>query len=317
MNYYEEFGIPRDASAAKIRQAYKVLARVLHPDAHPDEALKAMAERQMKRLNATLDVLLDPDKRRAYDASLSEADHGRRLPPAEVGGGSVDTRRYQRLCWRLRVMRERAVLAAGATRAGRWPGLMHAAREHWFWILTGLMMAGTGVWYVAAKDSAVVAMAPAEAASQSENRGSDSHFSSPARKAESVPETGGAGAETWTGSWFNVTQPEDAADASPNSPSYIELRLVEEHGNLTGDYRAQYKIPNQALPSEVSFRAEGRAPSGNSAKLVWASDDGAKGEVELTLRSPEVMKVTWRTTALGPRTALTSGGATLIRQRVR
>jgi curved DNA-binding protein CbpA len=49
VNYYEEFGIPGDASAAKIRQAYKTLARVLHPDAHPDEALKAVAERQMRR----------------------------------------------------------------------------------------------------------------------------------------------------------------------------------------------------------------------------------------------------------------------------
>ena len=41
MNYYEEFGIPRDAPVAKIRQAYKTLARMLHPDAHSDEAVKA------------------------------------------------------------------------------------------------------------------------------------------------------------------------------------------------------------------------------------------------------------------------------------
>jgi hypothetical protein len=192
---------------------------------------------------------------------------------------------------------------------------MQAARRHWFWILTGLMMAVTGVWYVAAKDPAVVDVAPVE------HRGTDSHFSPAARKAESVPETransGGAGAETWPGSWFYVSQPEDAPDASPNAPSYIELLLVEEHGKLTGNYRARYEIPNRTLPSEVRFRVNGKAPSGNSAKLVWASDDGAKGEVELTLRSSDLMKVTWWTTVLGPRAALTSGTATLGRQRER
>ena len=151
MNYYEEFGIPRDASAAKIRQAYKTLARVLHPDAHPDEALKAMAERQMRRLNAMLDTLLDPDRRRAYDASVFEAAHRRNMPPAETNPGGVDTRRYLRLCWRLQVIQERTVLAADARRAGGWQGLMQSALRHWFWILTGLMIAGTGLWYVAGK----------------------------------------------------------------------------------------------------------------------------------------------------------------------
>jgi curved DNA-binding protein CbpA len=151
MNYYEEFGIPRDASTAKIRQAYKTLARVLHPDAHPDEALKGMAERQMKRLNTMLETLLDPDMRRAYDASLFEAGHRRRVPPAGAGRGGVDARRYLRLCWRLQVIRERTVLAAGTRRAGGWQGLMQAALRHWFWILTGLMIAATGLWYVAGK----------------------------------------------------------------------------------------------------------------------------------------------------------------------
>ena len=151
MNYYEEFGLPRDASAAKIRQAYKTLARVLHPDALPDEELKGMAERQMKRLNAMLETLLDADKRRAYDASLLESGHRRRVPPAEAGRGRVDARRYLRLCWRLQVIRERTVLAAGARRTGGRQRLMEAALRHWFWILTGLMIAGTGLWYVAGK----------------------------------------------------------------------------------------------------------------------------------------------------------------------
>jgi len=44
MNYYEELGIRQDAALEEIRQAYKLLARLLHPDAQPDARLKAMAE---------------------------------------------------------------------------------------------------------------------------------------------------------------------------------------------------------------------------------------------------------------------------------
>ena len=133
----------------------------------------------------------------------------------------------------------------------------------------------------------------------------------PAESSRANP--GSARAETWAGNWAYVSR----SDADRNAPSYAELRLFEEHGNLTGNYRARYRTPNQALLTEVGFRAEGKAPSGNSAILVWTSDDGAQGEVELTLRTYDLMKVTWRTRATGARAALTAGTATLVRQRAR
>ena len=71
MNYYEELGLRQDAALEEIRQAYRVLARLLHPDSQPDARLKAMAECQMKRLNEILAVLTDSQKRRQYDESLS------------------------------------------------------------------------------------------------------------------------------------------------------------------------------------------------------------------------------------------------------
>jgi len=70
-----------------------------------------------------------------------------------IGGGCHQRRRAGgawmradnlRLCWRLQVIRERTVLAAGARRTGGRQRLMEAALRHWFWILTGLMIAGTG-----------------------------------------------------------------------------------------------------------------------------------------------------------------------------
>src|ERR1035437_9549291 len=70
MNHYEELGVGCDAPTEEIRQAYKTLVRLLHPDGQTDGKLKAMAERQMQRLNGILEVLTDPQRRREYDEGL-------------------------------------------------------------------------------------------------------------------------------------------------------------------------------------------------------------------------------------------------------
>ena len=67
MNHYEELGIRQDASVEEIRQAYKQLARILHPDGQPDPALRAMSEIQMKRLNEIVAILVNPWQRIEYD----------------------------------------------------------------------------------------------------------------------------------------------------------------------------------------------------------------------------------------------------------
>jgi len=56
--------------------AYKTLARLMHPDGQVDEKLRAMAERQMTRLNEILATLTDADRRREYDQKLA-AENGR------------------------------------------------------------------------------------------------------------------------------------------------------------------------------------------------------------------------------------------------
>lgn len=58
------------ASTEEIRAAYRALARRLHPDrmggASPTE--RALAERRMREINESWEVLQDPARRRAYDA---------------------------------------------------------------------------------------------------------------------------------------------------------------------------------------------------------------------------------------------------------
>ena len=73
MSYYEELGLNPSATADQIHKAHRILSRLLHPDQQLDGSLREAAEIQMRRINSMVDVLLDPDKRRAYDATLRPA----------------------------------------------------------------------------------------------------------------------------------------------------------------------------------------------------------------------------------------------------
>ena len=76
MKDYEEFGVPTNASAEEIRQSYRRLARVLHPDAQTEDALRVAAELQMRRLNEILTTLIDPAEWLAYDKALTKHTNG-------------------------------------------------------------------------------------------------------------------------------------------------------------------------------------------------------------------------------------------------
>ena len=66
-DYYAMLGVPRTATAADIKRAYRQLARKHHPDLQTSAERERAAER-FKEINEAYEVLSDPEKRAKYDA---------------------------------------------------------------------------------------------------------------------------------------------------------------------------------------------------------------------------------------------------------
>ena len=63
-DYYQILGVNEHADEKAIRQAYRKLARKLHPDVNPGDK---SAEERFKEINEANEVLSDPEKRQKYD----------------------------------------------------------------------------------------------------------------------------------------------------------------------------------------------------------------------------------------------------------
>jgi hypothetical protein len=342
MNYYEELGIDRDATISEIREAYKLAARLLHPDLQQDQRLKELAEREMRRLGGVVAVLTDRRERARYDAGLG--DGACRMPTVPLA------------------------------RAG-WPEFLQALVRHWFWILLGSTTVGMGTWYAfarstvvpgaqAAASSARTAVGPPARAigpvperrrpvNAADNAGARNVAQKPPLRArvidtpepglsaptplpaeipdeaarvepgivtppqkERVAEVVHDGDESpFAGEWLYAAdgQREDRTGSYP--ARYVEFRLREESGALVGDYRALHTLVDKAISPEVVLHVRGESPRRSTGTLDWESSNGARGQLELTLRSPNQIQVKWWTTQFGKQEALTSGMAVLIRLR--
>lgn len=67
-NYYELLEVSKAASAEEIKKAFKRLAKLYHPDAHPNDVALA---NKFKEINEAHSILGDGNKRRVYDQQLN------------------------------------------------------------------------------------------------------------------------------------------------------------------------------------------------------------------------------------------------------
>ena len=85
-DFYAILGVPADADAARVKKAYRKLARELHPDAKPGDTA---AEMRFKEIGEAYAVLSDPEQRKQYDAIRSMSRGGARFTAGGPGGGAA------------------------------------------------------------------------------------------------------------------------------------------------------------------------------------------------------------------------------------
>lgn len=81
---YKVLGVPKDATEAEIKKAYRKLAREFHPDANKGDA---KAEERFKEISEANDVLSDAKRRKEYDEG--RALFGAGGPRGGPGGGGA------------------------------------------------------------------------------------------------------------------------------------------------------------------------------------------------------------------------------------
>jgi len=80
MNFYEALNLTPSATKEEIEEAYRTLARKVHPDLNRHDPMPA--EARMKLLNRIRDTLTDPELRIEYDRELAEGTDAARVESA-------------------------------------------------------------------------------------------------------------------------------------------------------------------------------------------------------------------------------------------
>ncbi|MBS1828130.1 MAG: DnaJ domain-containing protein [Acidobacteria bacterium] len=344
MTYYEELGVPTTASQEEIREAYKQLARLLHPDKLQDPQQRKVAECQMRRLNAVYETLSHLEQRRTYDLTLQPA---AQVEPIDEGEEPTGWR------WVLRKLRgpDGAWIGAGVIVASLMIYAVIDTSGHGILPATPTPVLAQNTKpkpqvkneperrkpdtpdpllaqlrhrveeLTTERDAALQRNAQLEGRIRDLSRKPEPAVSAllPAGRPPPAPDP--ASGHTLpnppqespgiTGTWyFAKTRSNSASDLYP--PEFIETIIHEENGAITGRYRARYLVSDRAISPEVSFQFRGK-PGAPPTRIPWTGAGGAKGEVNLRLLTSNSLEVAWVAHDLGNALGLAYGTAVLIR----
>lgn len=89
---YSVLGVPRDDDERTIREAYRRLVKLHHPDVSPDPSAAA----RFRLISYAYEILSDPESRAVYDSGLANAPAGHEAPPAAAPPPQAPPRRRRR-----------------------------------------------------------------------------------------------------------------------------------------------------------------------------------------------------------------------------
>jgi hypothetical protein len=326
VSYYEDFGLPPNASPEEIREAYRLLVRLMHPDHQTDPALKWAAEGQMRRINRAYAVLSDPERRRQYDEPVHEPE---RVAPLVIRTPNAVVVRTQLqmapLLWigaavlslgAIIWLASQGQLSTGPIRAVKTstaeprPQEQHANSD--------LPPARTRV------DAPV----PPPSVSEAQRAPEPEQTAVPVPQIEAPPPAVAPAFKTpqlpapelarlppnhFGGFWALPHEKNYQRQSGKYPPQFIEATITEHEGLIHGKYRARYYVSDRPISPNVNFEFEG-TPEGGVAKLPWHGEGGSVGILDIKLLSAEEMEVVWRATDFGQVLGLASGTAVLMRR---
>jgi hypothetical protein len=343
MDFYEELGVSPLASEIEIRQSYKRLTLLLHPDQQQNPELRALAEGQMKRLNEMAEILTDPERRRAYNQSLCEKIPVVRQSPPTLWSYWIRGNRgwiFVALAFVIVVISALVVPTFDSARSAATvhEPLSGAAQpaSHRVSEMPGLASSQTSAQTIVKKSNqrsidpptpgAELKPAPALPTTPTDANSPIPDVERPVFQAPVVPlvRAGApevsatappqtvASAPTLAGSWVYTPNPGDSVDSKLFPAEYVELSIVLSGNTLHGAYRSRYKLSDRRLNPHVNFTFGGSVAA---TSFIWTGDSGAQGEISIRLKSADTLMVYWFATAMGSALSLSSGNATLYRFR--